>query len=163
MDHGWYRYLKHHTLVPVPNRPDQDFDALAQDLDAFVITGGDDPALRRSTELHLARLMMQNHKPTLGVCHGCFLLTDVLGGRVEEITGHMDTEHDVQYLGLSQRVNSFHSLAVTQPHNGAQILATDDHGHCEAWIDGYLAGVVWHPERMPTPWLPSEISILLKV
>jgi hypothetical protein len=31
----------------------------------------------------------------------------------------------------------------------------------EAWIDGKLAGVVWHPERMDNPWLPDEIHNLL--
>jgi hypothetical protein len=31
----------------------------------------------------------------------------------------------------------------------------------EAWIDGPLAGVVWHPERMNQPWLPDEIEDLL--
>jgi hypothetical protein len=34
-------------------------------------------------------------------------------------------------------------------------------GYVEAFIDGILAGVVWHPERMDTPWLPDEIEELL--
>lgn len=107
--------------------------------------------------------MMSQHKPVLGVCHGCFLLTETLGGKVEEVEGHMDTEHEVDYFGSMHRVNSFHSLAIIQPHARAQVLARDSQGHCEAWIDGNLAGVVWHPERMSNPWLPSEILLLLKV
>lgn len=163
VEHGWYRYLNHHTLVTIPNRLDQDFNSLAQELDAFIITGGDDSTIRRSTELKLATLMMSHHKPVLGICHGCFLLTETLGGKVEEVEGHMDTEHEVGYFGATHRVNSFHSLAIVEPHARARVLARDNQGRCEAWIDGNLAGVVWHPERMSNPWLPSEILLLLKV
>ena len=43
----------------------------------------------------------------------------------------------------------------------ANILAYDDQGNCESWIDGTLAGIVWHPERMKEPWIPAEIEHLL--
>ena len=163
IEHGWYQYLKAHTLVPLSNRLDQDFLELAQELDAFIITGGNDPAIRRTTELKLASAMMQQHKPVLGVCHGCFLLTDILGGQVIEIDNHMDVDHTVTYMGHSYSVNSHHSLAIDKLHNSATMLAQDDQGYCEAWIDNTLAGVVWHPERMTQPWLPPEINLLLKI
>lgn len=163
VEHGWYSYLDGHTLFFVPNFQDQDFANLAEELDAFIITGGDDSTLRRTIEIRLATEMMKQQKPVVGICHGCFLLEDILGGHVIEVNGHQDTEHTVNYYGQTHQVNSYHTLAVDNPHTSATILATDQEGHCEAWIDRNLAGVVWHPERMSNPWLPSEINLLLKL
>ena len=163
IEHGWYQYLKEHTLVPVANRLDQDFQQLADELDAFIITGGDDSAIRRTTELRLANQILKQHKPMLGVCHGCFLLTDILGGQVEDITGHMDTDHSVSYGSGNRIVNSYHNMAIDQLHSSGTNLVTDLEGNCEAWIDGYIAGVVWHPERQDKPWLPVEISNLMRI
>lgn len=163
LEHGWYSYLKNHTLVPIPNRLDQEFHHLAQELDAFIITGGDDSALRRTTELKLAITMLAEHKPVIGICHGCFLLTEILGGTISEVSNHTDIEHTIDYYGQQIIVNSYHTLSVDKTHKNATILATDSQGHCEAWIDGNLAGVVWHPERMAVPFLPTEINLLLKI
>ena len=159
--HGWYSYLKGHTLVPVANRLDQDFEELAVELDAVIITGGDDSALRRTVELKLAGQWALRKKPVVGVCHGCFLLTDVLGGTVMDVVGHYNTSHNINYFGEMIAVNSYHTLAITQLHRSGTVLATDEEGNCEAWIDGQMAGVVWHPERMKQPWVPDEIKNLL--
>lgn len=159
--HGWYSYLQGHTLVPIANRTDQDFEQLAVDLDAVIITGGDDSALRRTVELKLAGQMTLRRKPVIGVCHGAFLLADVLGGQVEEVIGHHNTEHTVMYFGDSYQVNSYHTLAITRLPKRATPLATDPEGNIEAWIDANVAGVVWHPERMKEPWIPDEIKTLL--
>jgi len=134
---------------------------LAVDVDAVIITGGDDSALRRTVELKLAGQLALRKKPIVGVCHGCFLLTDVLGGTVTDIVGHHNTSHNINYFGDVIVVNSYHSLAITELHKSGTVLATDEDGHCEAWIDGMTAGVVWHPERMKEPWLPDEIKNLL--
>ena len=159
--HGWYSYLKGHTLVPISNRLDQDFEQLAVELDALIITGGDDSVLRRTVELKLAGQMALRKKPVVGVCHGCFLLTDVLGGRVVEVAGHHNTTHNINYFGELIEVNSYHTLAIEKLHRSGTELATDADGNCEAWIDGQTAGVVWHPERMKMPWLPDEIVNLI--
>jgi gamma-glutamyl-gamma-aminobutyrate hydrolase PuuD len=161
LEHVWYTYLKSHTLFPIANRPDQDFNNLANELDCFIITGGDDSTVRRLTEMRLATYMIARQKPVLGICHGAFLLTETLGGQVAEITNHSDCEHQINYFGELVTVNSFHSLAIKQAPQSAVILALDDTGNCEAWIDGKIAAVVWHPERMKQPWLPDEIANLL--
>lgn len=158
LEHGWYRYLKDHTLSFIPNRLDQDFEQLADDHNCLIITGGDDSAIRRTVELKLAGAMMKQLKPILGVCHGAFLLTDILGGVVRQCEGHMDVNHEIEYLGQKFNVNSHHSQSIKHLHKTAQGLAYSDDGSCEAWIDKNLAGVVWHPERMDTPWIPLEIS-----
>ena len=163
LEHGWYKYLKNHALVPIPNRLDQDFEQLADQVDAFVITGGDDSAIRRNVEFKLATAVMKQQKPIVGICHGAFLLTDALGGKIVPCEGHMDVDHPVNMLGQCYTVNSHHSQTIGQLHSTAQGLVYDDQGNCEAWIDRNIAGVVWHPERMEQPWLPSEISTLLLI
>jgi gamma-glutamyl-gamma-aminobutyrate hydrolase PuuD len=161
LEHGWYSYLKAHTLFPIANRPNQDFSNLANELDCFVITGGDDSTVRRLTEVRLATHMIARGKPVIGICHGAFLLSELLGGEIAEIDNHSDTKHEINYFGEIIEVNSYHSLAIKTPQKTATILAYDQHGNCEAWIDGKTAGVVWHPERMSEPWLPEEIEQLL--
>jgi gamma-glutamyl-gamma-aminobutyrate hydrolase PuuD len=161
VEHGWYSYLAGHTLFYLPNSTAQDFDHIADNLDSFVITGGDDSVLRRTVELKLASAMMQRNKPVVGICHGAFMLVDLLGGTVEDVDAHGDTEHPVFYFGEVRAVNSFHSLGIAKLHNTGTVLCTDELGQIEAWIDGNLAGVVWHPERMDRPWLPDEIHTLL--
>ena len=161
IEHGWYSYLAGHTLFYLPNTPEQDFEHLARQLDLFIITGGDDTPLRRIAELKLAGAMMRQGQPVLGVCHGCFLLTHTLGGIVNNKEGHYDVEHTVTYRDQSHVVNSFHSNYIFKLHESADCLAVDPEGHCEAWIDGTMSGVAWHPERMDRPWLPDEIHNLL--
>ena len=147
--------------MPIANRLDQDFEALAVELDALIITGGDDSVLRRTVELKLAGQLALRKKPVVGVCHGCFLLTDVLGGTVVDVVGHHNTTHNINYFGEIISVNSYHALAIEKLHSSGTVLATDEEGNCEAWIDGQTAGVVWHPERMQEPWIPDEIKNLL--
>ena len=161
LEHGWYHYLQDHTLLAVANRQDQDFAELVDKLDALIITGGDDSTVRRATEIKLAKLMFVARKPVIGICHGAFLLTDLLGGIVSDIANHSNTIHEVKYAGQTYSVNSYHTLCIDTPHSRAQVLAVDPEGHCESWIDGNIAAVVWHPERMLTPWIPDEIRNLL--
>lgn len=164
LEHGWYTWLGEHELVPVPNVIEQNFQRLSYELDALIITGGDDSALRRATELKIARHMIQRQCPVLGVCHGAFLLTEILGGEV--VAGganHRDTEHDVIYWQQPWRVNSHHDLLIRRAPSRAQILCRDTERNIEAWIDGLTAAVVWHPERMTDAFLPNEIALLLKI
>ena len=161
-DQNWYSYLQHHRLSVVPNSTKLDFEALADYLDALIITGGDDSALRRTTELSLASQMMMRRKPIIGICHGCFLLTETLGGEIGDCVTHNGTSHLVYHFGDRHQVNSHHTLQIKQPHSNATVVAVDEEGFCEAWIDENIAGVVWHPELMSEPWIPDEIEDLLK-
>jgi gamma-glutamyl-gamma-aminobutyrate hydrolase PuuD len=159
IDQAWYRYLKGHTLSFIPNRTDQDFEQLADTLDCLIITGGDDSPLRRVTELKIATEMMKQQKPILGVCHGSFLLQDVLGGTIKSINNHYNTEHTVYYNNQEFTVNSYHMLSIKSACGNTVVI--DNDGNTEAWIDRNIAGVVWHPERMEHPWLPTEINNLI--
>jgi|TARA_R110000782_G_scaffold98827_1_gene184300 gamma-glutamyl-gamma-aminobutyrate hydrolase PuuD len=160
-EHGWYSYLSQHTLTFVANNINQDFEQIASDLDCLILTGGDDSSIRRITETKLAGCMLQCNKPVIGICHGALLLTDLLGGTIELINDHHSCDHPISYQNKEVTVNSYHNLSIKSIHSSATLLAKDNAGNCEAWIDGKLAGVMWHPERMSIPWLPTEINNLL--
>jgi gamma-glutamyl-gamma-aminobutyrate hydrolase PuuD len=102
-------------------------------------------------------------KPIVGICHGAFLLTTLLGGTIEDCSYHMDTEHTVITNNGAYIVNSYHDYQITKLHTTGTAVAHDEDGNCEAWIDGTLAGIVWHPERMQVPFVPIEIANLLKI
>lgn len=163
IEHGWYTMLSGHNLFFVPNTLNQDFDSIADNTDSFIITGGDDSDLRRSVELKLATKMMQRNKPIVGICHGAFLLAEMLGGTIEEIKNHNGMDHPIFYHREVREVNSFHSLGITAMPSKVEIICRDYLGNIEAFTDGNVAGIVWHPERMKEPWIPPEIAWMLKI
>lgn len=160
-EHGWYDLLKNQELFFVPNNMTLDFEKLADYVDVFLITGGEDSEKRRIVEIKFATAMMQRNKPVIGICHGAFLITELLGGIVGDVQGHAGTIHNLIYGKRMIAVNSFHDKAITKLHPSGTPLCVDEQGNVEAFIDGKLAGVMWHPERMPDPWLPPEILDLL--
>lgn len=158
LDRNWYRLLKGHELIPIPNREDLDYASLAESLDLLIITGGDNEHVRINTEMSISAEMAKLEKPMLGICHGAFLLTEVLGGSTKEIEGHSNTEHLVYGDAPTHyRVNSFHNISIDKiPPNGVYLYLDAD-GNCESWIKGNICAIVWHPERMDKPFIPSEI------
>jgi GMP synthase-like glutamine amidotransferase len=162
LDQSWYAYLEDHMLTFIPNNLKQDFQKLADSIDLLIITGGDDSVLRRTVETKLSAEMLKQSKPIIGVCHGSFLLIDLLGGSVVPVDRHSDTVHNIWYRGSAQEVNSYHNQTISRIHTSGKILALDDDGNVESWIDGKIAGVTWHPERMIKPWLPEEIEDFLR-
>jgi gamma-glutamyl-gamma-aminobutyrate hydrolase PuuD len=149
--------LQGHTLIPIPNRLCTKFP----DIDVLIITGGDDHPVRNRVEHDLASQMFSRNLPVIGICHGCQLLTQRLGGTVVPVEDHQDSYHEVFYQDEPHLVNSFHQLRIQQTPPGATVLAHDPDGYVEAWILGRTAGIMWHPERMPQPWIPQEIQHLL--
>ena len=162
-EHGWYTMLAGHHLSFIPNTLNQDFDVLADNCDSFIISGGDDSDLRRSVELKLATKMMERNKPVVGICHGAFLLAEMLGGTIEEVKDHVGVDHPIFYHREVLEVNSYHSLGIKALPESIDIICRDYLGNIEAFIDGNLAGIVWHPERMKEPWIPPEIAWMLKI
>ena len=157
LEHSWYEFLQGHTLVSIPNRLPLEIP----DIDLLIITGGDDHVVRNQVEHELIDHMLACNVPVIGICHGCQLLTQKLGGTVTPVDDHMDTYHNISYHGQQHLVNSYHTLRLEQAPPGATVLAHDPDGHAEAWILGRTAGIQWHPERMVLPWIPAEIQHLL--
>jgi putative glutamine amidotransferase len=150
--------LQGHTLIPIANRLCTKFP----DIDLLIITGGDDHPVRNQIELELVDSMLSRDLPIIGVCHGCQLLTQRLGGSVVPVEDHQDSYHEVFYQDQPHLVNSYHKLRIETVPSGATVLAHDPDGHAEAWIQGRTAGIMWHPERMAQPWWPDEIKRLLE-
>ena len=157
LEHSWYEYLQGHTLIPIANRLCSPFP----DIDLLIITGGDDHPIRNQIEHELVNGMLSRDLPVIGICHGCQLLTQKLGGSVVPVEDHQDSYHDVFYQDESHLVNSYHKLRIERSPPGATVLASDPDGYPEAWIQGQIAGIMWHPERMAQPWIPEEIQLLL--
>ena len=157
LEHSWYEFLQGHTLVSIPNR----LPIEIPDIDVLIVTGGDDHPVRNRVEHELVNIMRSRNIPVIGVCHGCQLLTQKLGGSVVSVDGHMDSYHEVEYHGTQHLVNSYHTLCIQQPPSTATVLARDPDGYAEAWISERTAGVMWHPERMQQPWWPAEVAQLL--
>ena len=157
LEHSWYEFLQGHTLVSIPNR----LLTPVPDIDLLIITGGDDHPVRKHVEHELVNIMLSRDLPVIGVCHGCQLLTQKLGGSVVPVDGHMDCYHEVFYQDEPHLVNSYHKLRIEQQPPGATVLVRDPDGHAEAWIHERTAGIMWHPERMTQPWIPREIQLLL--
>jgi gamma-glutamyl-gamma-aminobutyrate hydrolase PuuD len=105
--------------------------------------------------------MLAQNTPVIGICHGCQLLTQKLGGTVTPVDDHMDSHHEVTYREQQYLVNSYHKLRIEQAPKESTVLARDPDGYPESWIQGKIAGIMWHPERMTQPWIPKEIQLLL--
>ena len=157
LEHSWYEYLQGHTLVSIPNR----LPLSCPDLDALIITGGDDHPVRNQVEHKLIDIMLARDIPVIGICHGCQLLTQRLGGSVTPVDDHQDSYHEVFYRDQPHLVNSYHKLRIEQLPKNATVLAHDPDGYAEAWILDRTAGIMWHTERMTQPWIPEEIQHLL--
>jgi gamma-glutamyl-gamma-aminobutyrate hydrolase PuuD len=149
--------LQEHTLIPIANRLPVDIT----DLDALIITGGDNHPVRNQVEHEWINLMFSRNLPVIGICHGCQLLTTKLGGTVVPVADHQDSYHEVEYHGQKHLVNSYHKLRIERSPPGATVLARDPDGYAEAWILERTAGVMWHPERQAQPWIPREVEQLL--
>jgi gamma-glutamyl-gamma-aminobutyrate hydrolase PuuD len=157
LEHSWYEFLQGHTLVSIPNR----LPISIPDIDVLIITGGDDHPVRNQVEYQLIDIMSGRGVPVIGICHGCQLLTQRLGGTVVPVDGHQDSYHQVVYGNEQHLVNSYHTQRIEQLPPGVTVLARDSDGNAEAWIHGLTAGIMWHPERQAKPWIPKEIQRLL--
>lgn len=164
LSRDFYSYFSGHTLLPVPNGYNIDYDELVKQIDLFVITGGESSPERVLTELQVSEKMTQRGKPILGICHGAFLLTDSFNGEVGvKYDMPHGVDHDVFYHTEQDtfKVNSYHNSIILREPPGSSVLCSDENGYVESWIKGNVGAVVWHPERMSKPWIPKEIDLLI--
>lgn len=127
--------------------------------------------LRDAFELALARQVLQENIPILGICRGCQVLNVAAGGSlVQDIESGLlhdqnaPKDYPIHAIVVSKdsllnqvlnsreiRVNSFHHQAVKNPGQGFKICAWAADGVVEA-IESrghkWAIGVQWHPECM---------------
>ncbi len=162
LERTWYRYLKNHTLIPIPNMV-HDFNYDNLEFDCLLITGGPDSLDRNLTENILFAYAVKRDKPVIGICHGAFTVNDLTGGINGRVEGHWETEHKVIMDNNEYVVNSYHGQSIQKIGKNMIDLAKDMDGNIEAFKHKELPiyGVVWHPERMKNPVLPKEVFDLL--
>jgi putative glutamine amidotransferase len=123
-------------------------------------------AVRDRSDLLFARAALASGKPVLAICRGEQLMNVVLGGtlyqdlpaQVEGVLPHRDTTHMIGVekgsvlYGLfgsdSLLVNTFHHQAVKDVAPGSRVTARSSDGIVEAYENGKVVAVQFHPERM---------------
>jgi gamma-glutamyl-gamma-aminobutyrate hydrolase PuuD len=159
-ERGFYSLFEHHELTALINKRNQNFNNLAAEHDLLVLSGGDDHPARLLAEIEMIKQFRLRKKPILGICHGAFLLTQLMGGQCVPVTGHRRTEHVIWYKYQQRLVNSYHGSAITAAPNDAKVLATDDAGNIESWQFENVMAIVWHPERdLNQYWMPDEFYL----
>lgn len=163
LEHGWYNLLSGHTLFCIPNNPNQDFAALVAPLDLIVFTGGDASPHRLLCETRTLTECYRQHKSVLGVCHGAFFINELEQGENGHIENHYNTKHDIVLEGKRHQVNSFHNNQIIDVGEDLQPIARAEDGGIEAFkhVSRPVWGLVWHPERMKDPVLPSDLRRFL--
>ena len=160
LERSWYKFLFKHYLIPVPNLGIIDKSI---EFDCLVLTGGPDSIERNLTENSLFKHAFDLNKPIVGFCHGAFAVNDLTGGVNGKIDGHVDTYHEILMDNNTFVVNSYHGQSIETVGIDMRPIAWDSENNIEAFKhkDRPIYGIVWHPERMPTPVLPKEVQNIL--
>lgn len=158
----WYSFLRKHTIIPIANVNPV---PIPEDIDMVIFSGGNASLSRLHTELALFNYANDNNIPMLGVCHGAFFLAELLGSTCGDIDGHRGTEHIVAMEGHNVIVNSYHGSNIITVSDKLNVIARDLDGNIEAFKhkDKPIWGIVWHPEMMEVPVLPSEVDEMLGI
>ena len=123
-------------------------------------------AVRDRSDLLFARAALASGKPVLAICRGEQLMNVVLGGtlyqdipaQVDTVIKHSGEDHRIGVekgsvlYGLfgqdSLTVNSSHHQAVKDVAPGSRVTAYSPDGIVEAYENGNVLAVQFHPERM---------------
>jgi N5-(cytidine 5'-diphosphoramidyl)-L-glutamine hydrolase len=167
--------------LPVPNLGAPAVGAYCRNwgLNGLILTGGEDlgvSPVRDETERELLRHFLQRHLPVLGVCRGLQLIWSEMGGRLETREGHRATRHALTLAGhpdsgteeRTVEVNSYHNYCLRPQASGlletpsAFARAGDGTVEGVSFRGGRVVGVMWHPEREPTPD-PLDIALIRRL
>jgi gamma-glutamyl-gamma-aminobutyrate hydrolase PuuD len=159
LERVYYDFLVGHELVVAPNIN----KVVHNDYDCLVLTGGPDSVSRNSTENLLYADAIEKGKPVVGICHGAFAINDICKGINGHVEGHVDASIKINMEGQEHVVKCFHSQSIEKLAEDFVATAHDEQGTIEAFKHKTLPvyGIVWHPERMDVPVLPTEVKKLL--
>ena len=165
IERDWYVWLQDHQLLTVPNLSALHPYYGPDEYDCLLLTGGPDSFNRNRTENLLFAQAVTDEKPIIGICHGCFAINDLSGGKHHYIEDHHDTHHKIHMYDTIRLVNSYHKQAILSVGKNMEVVATDKHGNPEAikHKEYPIYGMVWHPERQApgTVVLMKEVEELL--
>jgi len=161
LERSWAKFLSGHTIVAVPNVIDIDH----LEFDCLLLTGGPDSVARHLTENALYAAAYKRGLPIVGICHGAFAINDIAGGINGNCEGHAGTTHPVTVDGKIRIVNSYHSQSIETLGNEFVATGIDEDGTIESFKHNTkpIYGIVWHPERMDDPVMPSDVRTLLQL
>lgn len=159
LERGWYKLLDQHEIVPIPNG----FERNIVNADCLILSGGETTESREFTETYCFSQARDKGIPVIGVCHGAFVLNRWLNGTNVPVTGHDKLNHAVFLEDEWQTVNSYHRLKIDILSSEFNVLAYDQDLNIEAFKhkNNPIWGLVWHPERMDVPVLPTDLKELL--
>jgi gamma-glutamyl-gamma-aminobutyrate hydrolase PuuD len=138
--------------------------AFVQDwgLDGIILSGGDNIGIypvRDLTERTLMNRALATSAPLVGICRGCQLINDHLGGTLTNIKDHVATNHVIYIVedmarlkqGDTIAVNSFHNKTILHASLAPELIATavDEQANIGAFRHAKMPmyGIRWHPER----------------
>ena len=142
------------------DRPPADLD----DVDGVITTGGPQSAADDHEWLEAEKSFLQSADalslPVIGLCLGCQILTDALGGEVGEVDGGIELgwhdvtltpvgTEDVLYAGIAwtSAQPHWHRQQVSAPPPGARVLASSQRCPVQAWGRGLRTyAFQYHPE-----------------
>lgn len=158
VERAWAKFLAGHELIPVFNI----IDVGRYNFDCLVLTGGPDSVARNQTENALYALAYQRELPIVGFCHGAFAINDIAGGRNGRVDGHVGVDHTIILESQEYLVNSFHGQSIEQLAENFEATGFALDGTIESFRhqDRAIYGILWHPERMINPVLPSDVKTL---
>jgi N5-(cytidine 5'-diphosphoramidyl)-L-glutamine hydrolase len=184
LDVRWGRFFAALNLLPVPMSYDVDpSEYAALDPAGVVLTGGNDVAAcsdspfakqRDAYERCVLMAAGMHDWPIFAVCRGLQFLAAEVGATMRAVTGHVGADHGLatvvgtpfaSLLGDVHSVNSFHRYAPDGAlARGWKVCARGDGGDVEAIAHDSLRalGVMWHPERYPTP-RPCDLALVRAV
>jgi putative glutamine amidotransferase len=171
LSHDWPSIIEQvgGYLVLIPNTLSNVWEFLESvHPEGLIFSGGDnigDDAERDKTELDILSYGIARQVPILGVCRGMQVINQLLGGAIETGVGseHVNKHHAVNitddsfalFLKEQTVVNSYHSNIISPGGLAADLkpFALSPDGTVEGFYHTSLpiVGVMWHPERDPSP------------
>jgi GMP synthase (glutamine-hydrolysing) len=138
-----------------------------------VILSGGPSSVWEGKHDEIARIIIEEGKPALGICYGHQLLARVLGGVVDKARKpefgptivSIKARDDPLFNGINETIVVWmsHNDAVLEPPPGASILAVSQGSPVAAFKYGNIYGVQWHPEVVHTMFGLKLIDNWLKI
>jgi N5-(cytidine 5'-diphosphoramidyl)-L-glutamine hydrolase len=118
---------------------------------ALLLSGGNDigeSIERDNIEKELLTYAKELTLPVLGLCRGMQIMAAYTGMSLKRVDGHVGVHHRLKGE-ITDKVNSYHNLSITQCPFDYIVLARSEDDQIEAIQHKHLPwqGWMWHPER----------------